>query len=57
MSKVSSHTHTQGQLDNYANQLNPNNQQYQQAIDNRANQLNPNNDAYYSSRGIQNPNK
>ena len=54
---------TQADLDNHANQCNPNNDAYQgndgddggytysQAdLDNHANQCNPNNDAYYSSR-------
>jgi hypothetical protein len=40
---VSSHTHTQSQLDHYANQHNPNNSAYQANLDNHANQLNPNN--------------
>ena len=47
---VSSYTHTQQQLDDYANQHNPNNQAYQDDLDNHANQCNPNNDAYYESR-------
>lgn len=41
---VSSHTHTQEQIDNYANQNNPNNDAYQDDLDNRADQSNPNND-------------
>lgn len=43
---VSSHTHTQKQRDNYANQHNPNNQAHKANQDNRANQMNPNNRAY-----------
>lgn len=43
---VSSHTHTQNQRDNYANQHNPNNQAHKANQDNRANQMNPNNRAY-----------
>jgi hypothetical protein len=43
---VSGHTHTQEQLDNYANQNNPNNDAYQADLDNHADQLNPNNDKY-----------
>lgn len=43
---VSSHTHTQNQRDNYANQHNPNNQANKANQDNRANQMNPNNRAY-----------
>jgi hypothetical protein len=46
-------THSQEQLDDYANQHNPNNQAYQDALDNRADQLNPNNDEYWHSRGQQ----
>lgn len=47
---VSGHTHTQAQLNNYANQNNPNNSAYQANRDNHANQCNPNNDAYKNSR-------
>ena len=47
---VSSHTHTQAQLDAYANQHNPNNTTYQADLDNHANQCNPNNDEYWHSR-------
>lgn len=43
---VSSYTHTQSQLDNYANQHNPNNAAYAANCDNHANQCNPNNEAY-----------
>ncbi len=43
---VSSNTHTQSQLDNYANQNNPNNQAFQDNSDNHADQSNPNNDEY-----------
>ncbi len=43
---VSSYTHTQEQLDHYANQNNPNNHEYWDNLDNHANQLNPNNDLY-----------
>lgn len=39
---VSGHTHTQGQLNHYANQNNPNNSAYQSRMDNHANQCNPN---------------
>lgn len=42
MSKVSSNTHTQNQLNNYANQHNPNNPAYKANNNNHANQLNPN---------------
>ena len=47
---VSSKTHTQKQLDDYANQNNPNNDAYWDNIDNHANQCNPNNDEYWNSR-------
>lgn len=47
---VSSYTHTQEQLDNYANQHNPNNDAYWANLDNHANQCNPNNDEYWHSR-------
>ena len=39
MSKVSANTHTQKQLNNYANQHNPNNSAYQANNNNHANQL------------------
>ena len=48
---VSNYTHTQQQLDYYANQHNPNNAAYQVEKDNHSNQCNPNNDSYWSSRG------
>lgn len=40
--KVSGKTHTKEQLDNWANQNNPNNKAYRSNADNHANQLNPN---------------
>ena len=52
---ISGHTHTQEQLDDYANQHNPNNEAYQADLDNYANQLNPNNDEYWHSRGEEKP--
>ncbi len=42
MSKVSGNTHTQQQLNNYANQHNPNTSAYRANNNNHANQLNPN---------------
>ncbi len=39
--KVSGKTHTKEQLDNWANQNNPNNKAYRANANNRANQLNP----------------
>lgn len=46
---VSGYTHTQSQLDDYANQCNPNNDAYQANWDNHANQCNPNNEEYAGS--------
>lgn len=47
MSKgVSGYTHIKEQLDNYANQNNPNNSAHQANLDNHADQCNPNNDKY-----------
>lgn len=43
---VSGYTHTKEQLDDYANQHNPNNDAYQDNLDNHADQCNPNNDEY-----------
>ena len=37
---------TQEELNDYANQNNPNNDAYQADLDNHANQCNPNNDEY-----------
>ena len=39
--KVSGKTHTKEQLDNWANQHNPNNKAYKDNANNRSNQLNP----------------
>lgn len=39
--KVSGKTHTQAQLNNWANQNNPNNKAYRANADNHANQMNP----------------
>jgi hypothetical protein len=57
--------YSQEELDNHANQMNPNNDEYdgddddddedyeysQEELDNNADQMNPNNDEYYNSRG------
>lgn len=51
MSKVSGNTHTSSQLNNYANQNNPNNKAYTANANNHSNQMNPNHSAYHSSRG------
>jgi hypothetical protein len=50
--KVSSLTHTQAQLDDYANVHNPNSKAYAAAMENHGNQLNQFHDAFYESRGI-----
>ena len=54
---VSGYTHTQKQLDAYANQNNPNNPAYWANLDNHANQCNPNNDKYRQSRNAKNLSK
>ena len=48
---VSGNNHQRGQLNNYANQMNPTNSAYKANSNNHANQMNPNNSAYQSSRG------
>jgi len=53
--KVSSFSHTQTQLDDYANVHNPNSEAYAAAMENRGNQLNQFHDAFYESRGIPPP--
>jgi hypothetical protein len=55
MAKVSSHTHTQAQLDDYANVNNPNSDAYAAAVENRAKQLNQFHDSYYESRDVPPP--
>lgn len=47
---VSSYTHTQQQINNYANQHNPNNSAYRANSNNHANQMNPNNANYQISK-------
>ena len=47
---VSGKTHTQQQLNNYANQNNPNNSAYRANSNNHSNQCNQNNSAYNGSR-------
>ena len=54
---VSSYTHTQQQLDAYANQHNPNNQAYWDDLDNHANQCNPNNANYQGNQDNKDNNK
>lgn len=51
-SKVSGNNHTRQQMNNHANQKNPNNSANRAAANNRSNQLNPNNSAYWKSRGV-----
>lgn len=46
MSKVSSNTHSSSQLNNYANQNNPNSSEFKSNSDNHSNQMNPNNSRY-----------
>ena len=46
---VSGNTHTKQQVNNYANQHNPNNSAHKANADNHSNQLNPNNDKYAGS--------
>lgn len=43
---VSLNTHSQSELDHYANQNNPNSDAYKAENDNHSNQLNPNNEEY-----------
>ncbi len=47
---VSGSTHTQSQLDHYANQHNPNSDAYRSEQNNHANQCNPNNDEYRENK-------
>ncbi|MCL1993731.1 MAG: hypothetical protein FWG66_12385 [Spirochaetes bacterium] len=54
---VSNKTHTKEQLDDYSEQLNPNNEKHKVALDRRSDQLNPNNDEYWQSRGLKKPKK
>ena len=47
---VSGSTHSQSQLNSYANQHNPNNSAHRASSNNHSNQMNPNNSAYHQSR-------
>ena len=49
---VSGHTHSQEDLDHWADLHNPNSDVYQDDLDNYANQLNPDDDEYWHSRGL-----
>ena len=53
---VSSKTHNKQQLNDYANQHNPNNPAYRAMLNNRANQLNPNNSRYMGKANKTNDN-
>jgi len=53
--KVSSHTHTQVQLDDYANVRNPISAVYTAAMENRDKQLNHFHYSFYKPRGIPPP--
>jgi len=55
MSRVSGHTHSQEELDHWADLHNPKSDVYQDDLDNHADQLNPNNDEYWHSRGMEKP--
>ena len=46
---ISGYTHTQQQINNYANQCNPNNSAYRANNNNHSNQCNPNSSAYRAS--------
>jgi len=52
---VSGYTHSQEELDHWADLHNPNSDEYQDDLDNHANQLNDNNDEYWNSRGEEMP--
>ena len=51
--KVSGKTHTQQQLNDWANQNNPNNRAYKANADNHANQLNPNHKTHQQKHNAQ----
>ncbi len=57
MGKISGKTHTKKQLDDWANQNNPNNKAYQANMHNRSKQLNPNNKVYQVNQKLQRGNK
>lgn len=57
MSKVSSKTHSKEQLDNWANQNNPNNKAYRANTNNHSNQKNPNNKAHTRTKNHNRKNK
>ncbi len=57
MNKVSGKTHTKEQLDNWANQHNPNNKAYKANANNHSNQKNPNNKAHTETKNCKRKNK
>ena len=57
MGKVSGKTHTKEQLDNWANQHNPNNKAYKANGDNNANQKNPNRRTHQQAHNANRRNK
>lgn len=57
MGKVSGKTHTKEQLDNWANQHNPNNKAYKANADNNANQKNPNRRTHQQAHNANRRNK
>ena len=57
MGKISGKTHTKEQLDNWANQNNPNNNAYRANVNNRSNQSNPNNKAHQAKQKSRRRNK
>ena len=54
---VSSYTHNRQQLNDYANQHNPNNHAFRDNLNNHANQSNPNNTACFKNRNKENAHK
>ncbi len=46
---VSSKSHSQSQINNYANQKNPNSFEFRSNANNHSNQLNPNNNNYQTT--------
>lgn len=48
---VSNSTHTRAQINNYSNQMNPNNSAYRANANNHSNQMNPNNSRYQAPKG------
>ena len=57
MGKVSGKTHTKEQLDNWANQNNPNNKAYKANNNNHSNQLNPNHKTHQATHNADRRNR